>query len=146
MSKKTWITVAAVIVVALAGIIALVILQQTKQNTTTNEPSHNTTEPTTSRPTGGQGAEEPQTGEVVVMIQSFAFSPNNLTIKKGTTVTWTNNDEVQHTVTADDNSSGLDSKLLAKGESYQFTFDEVGSFGYHCKPHPQMTAIVTVVE
>ena len=80
-----------------------------------------------------------------VAIASFKFAPATLTVKKGTTVIWTNEDSVAHTVTSDTGSE-LGSELLGKGASYAYTFDTVGSFPYHCAPHPNMKATVTVIE
>lgn len=85
-----------------------------------------------------------------VSIENLSFSPAEITVKKGTTVTWTNNDNVGHTVTQDNGSTtsgpGLDSKVLNKGENYSATFDTVGTFKYHCSVHPHMTGTVTVTE
>ncbi len=79
-----------------------------------------------------------------VEIEDFAFQSDALTVKVGTTVVWTNKDKVAHTVTSD---AGLfDSGLFAKGESFSFTFTEVGVFSYYCIPHPYMKGTVTVVE
>ncbi|RME88605.1 MAG: hypothetical protein D6770_06610, partial [Anaerolineae bacterium] len=77
-----------------------------------------------------------------VTIQNFAFSPSSLEIKVGTTVTWTNMDSAPHTVTADDGS--FDSGTLRNGDSFSFTFNEAGTFAYHCSIHPYMTASITV--
>jgi plastocyanin len=77
-----------------------------------------------------------------VSIANFAFSPPSLTIKAGQTVTWTNNDSVAHTITADDNS--FDSGQVAPGATYQHTFAKAGTVSYHCSIHPSMTANITV--
>ena len=84
-----------------------------------------------------------------VTVQNFAFSPASITVKKGTTVTWTNQDATPHPVTEDDNTAGapgLDSKQLAKGETFSGTFNTVGTFTYHCSLHSNMTGTVTVTE
>jgi len=81
-------------------------------------------------------------GGTAVTIQGFAFDPKTLTVKVGTTVTWTNQDSVGHTVTLDDGSAG--SGTLQQGATFQQTFSKAGSFAYHCKIHPSMTATVTV--
>ena len=60
----------------------------------------------------------------------------------GTTVTWTNSDSTQHTVTADDGS--FDSGVLAQGQTFSHTFDTAGTIAYHCTIHPNMQATVTV--
>ena len=77
-----------------------------------------------------------------VSIVNFSFSSANLTITKGTTVTWKNNDGVTHTVTADDGS--FDSGSIVPGSSYSHTFAAAGTFAYHCNIHSTMTAKVTV--
>src|SRR5215207_3918984 len=64
--------------------------------------------------------------EATVDIQDFAFDSDRLEITVGTTVTWTNGGEAPHTVTADDESFGSDT--LNNGDSFSFTFDEVGEF------------------
>lgn len=99
--------------------------------------------------------------EVSMAIKDFKYEKSNIKIKKGTTVTWTNRDSVKHNVMQEhenDNDAHdapskdeekpdvLASRLLAKGESYSFTFNEVSSSPYHCSPHPYMKGSVTVVE
>lgn len=79
-----------------------------------------------------------------VTIQNFAFSPANITVKKGTKVTWTNKDSAAHTVTETDGQTGPNSGNLASGKSYNFTFDTVGTFKYNCSIHPEMIGTVTV--
>lgn len=81
--------------------------------------------------------------EVAVTIQNFAFSPKTVTVKKGTKVTWTNQDVASHTVTSDTGSE-LNSELLGKGESFSHVFETSGTFAYHCTPHPNMQATVVV--
>ncbi len=80
--------------------------------------------------------------EYAVDISGFAFDPVTLTIMEGDTVTWTNLDQVAHTVTADDMS--WDSGNLAHGESWSHTFDISGTWDYHCSIHPTMTGTVIV--
>jgi amicyanin len=78
-----------------------------------------------------------------VTIENFAFNPATITVKKGTTVTWTNKDSAAHTVTTD-SGSGPTSQLLNQGDSYTFTFNTAGTFNYHCQPHPNMKGTVIV--
>ena len=78
-----------------------------------------------------------------VTLEGFAFSPLELKIKKGSTVTWTNQDSVKHTVTSDSGSE-LSSALIKKGETYSNVFNELGTFSYHCTPHPSMKAKIIV--
>lgn len=77
-----------------------------------------------------------------VTIANFAFSPNSMTVSQGDTVTWTNNDAVSHTVTANDGT--WTSPLLAPGTSYTHQFNATGDFSYHCSVHPSMTGVVHV--
>ena len=78
-----------------------------------------------------------------VEISGFAFSPATLTIKKGDTVKWTNQDSTRHTVTSDSGSE-LDSQSLGNGQSYSHTFASAGTFNYHCALHPNMKAKIIV--
>jgi plastocyanin len=79
---------------------------------------------------------------MTVSIKNFAFDPPNATVAPGTTVTWVNNDQVPHTVTANDGA--FDSGTLQPGQSYSFAFDKPGTYAYHCNIHPDMTATVAV--
>lgn len=81
---------------------------------------------------------------VSISIDNFIYSPATLTVKKGTKVTWTNKDSAAHTVTAE--TEGPDSPLMKQNETYSYTFNNVGTFSYYCKPHPWMKASVIVTE
>lgn len=81
-----------------------------------------------------------------VSIANMAFNPADITVKKGTKVTWTNNDNIAHTVTESDNKGGPSSPEMAPGSSYSFTYDQIGTFSYHCSIHPDMTGTVTVTQ
>lgn len=84
---------------------------------------------------------------VNVEIKEHAYTPETITVKVGTTVTWTNQDGVRHDVVAtNSNSDGPNSELLAKGDSYSFTFNKVGTYDYYCTPHPYMKGKVVVTE
>lgn len=93
-----------------------------------------------------QTAESDAVATDKVSIQNFAFSPSVITVKAGTTVTWTNQDEVHHSVTVDSGSDGPNSQLFGKGESYSYTFTKAGTYKYHCMPHPYMHGTVIVTE
>jgi plastocyanin len=80
--------------------------------------------------------------DMTVSIQDFSFSPDQITVAPGTTVTWTNEGPSPHTTTADDGS--WDSGTLQQGEDFSFTFDKPGTYTYHCSIHPDMTASVKV--
>lgn len=82
-----------------------------------------------------------------VSIKDFAFSPAAITVKKGTKVTWTNNDSTRHSISPDTETAEFKaSELLSQGATYSVTFNTVGTFSYHCTPHPYMKASVTVTE
>lgn len=77
-----------------------------------------------------------------VTIQNMAFNPATLNVQVGTTVTWTNKDSATHRVVSD---TGLfNSGDLTTGMSYNYTFNQTGSFSYHCSIHPSMTGTVVV--
>lgn len=78
-----------------------------------------------------------------IKMSDYLFQPKTLTIKKGDTVTWINNDLASHTVTTDTGPE-LASDYLKNGESFSHTFTTVGNFSYHCEPHPYMKAIIIV--
>jgi len=77
-----------------------------------------------------------------INIDNFSFSPAVVTVKAGTTVTWTNRDDIPHTVVADDKS--FKSKVLDTGEKFTFTPTKPGTYGYFCSIHPKMTATLVV--
>ena len=81
-------------------------------------------------------------GPAAVAIADFAFSPPNLSVSAGTTVTWTNTDPLGHSVVAGDDSFA--SGDLAGGATFEFTFEEPGEYPYMCGIHPSMTGTVTV--
>jgi plastocyanin len=86
-------------------------------------------------------ATPPVSGGAGVSIKDFAYSPQSLTIKVGTTVTWTNKDDVTHSVTAD---SGVFNASIGPGETVSFTFTILGTYQYHCNPHPDMIGTIVV--
>jgi plastocyanin len=77
-----------------------------------------------------------------VQIANFTFKAPVTTVKPGTTVTWTNADDIPHTVVSKD---GLfKSKVLDTGDKFSFTFAKAGQFGYFCSLHPHMTGTIVV--
>jgi plastocyanin len=91
--------------------------------------------------TGSPGANE-------VWMQNIAFNPNVLNVSVGTTVKWTNKDNVNHTVTSGTptSPSGLfDSGTIAPNGTFSFTFSAAGTYPYFCRVHsPKMTGTVIV--
>jgi len=84
---------------------------------------------------GGEGA-------VKAEMRTMTFAPKRLEIAPGTTVTWTNNDQLVHTITADDGS--WDSGAIEPGKPWSHTFAQPGEVAFHCTPHPFMKAVVVV--
>jgi len=77
-----------------------------------------------------------------VKIDNFSFGPAELTVPVGTTVTWTNRDDIPHTVVSTDKV--FKSKVLDTDEKFSYTFAQAGSFPYFCSIHPKMTGKVVV--
>lgn len=91
-----------------------------------------------------QFADAYQPTPVQVSIEGFAFRPTMIIIPVGTTVRWTNNDSVQHTVT--DSQGAFDSGVLEPGQSFERSFDVPGNYSYICTIHPSMQGTVIVAE
>ena len=83
-----------------------------------------------------------QSASSEVKIDNFSFGPETLTVAAGTTVTWTNNDDVPHTVVSDDKV--FKSKALDTDDKFSYTFTKPGTYNYFCSVHPKMTAKVVV--
>ena len=78
-----------------------------------------------------------------IKIDNFSFGPATITIPAGSTVTWTNRDDVPHVVTSDDNKM-FKSKALDTDDHFSFTFAKPGTYNYYCAIHPKMTAKIMV--
>jgi plastocyanin len=90
----------------------------------------------------GVAAVRAEDAKAEVKIDNFAFSPAVLKVKKGTEVTWTNEDDIPHTVVAV--GSNLRSKTLDTDQTFVYRFDKVGTFNYICALHPHMKGQVVV--
>jgi len=78
----------------------------------------------------------------VIKIDNFSFTPATLTVPVGTTITWTNSDDIPHTVVSDDKT--FKSKVLDTDEKFSYTFTKPGTYSYFCSVHPKMTAKIVV--
>jgi plastocyanin len=87
-------------------------------------------------------ADQPNLPASSVAIDNFSFSPASITVPVGTTLTWTNRDDIPHTVVSDDKK--FKSKALDTDEKFSFTFTEPGTYSYFCSIHPKMVAKVIV--
>ena len=79
-----------------------------------------------------------------VKVDNFSFGPASLTVAIGTTVTWTNRDDIPHTVVSTDDAKAFKSKVLDTDQSFSFTFSKAGTYPYFCSIHPKMTGKVIV--
>ena len=81
-------------------------------------------------------------GNVTVIIENLAFSPETINVDAGTTVNWINRDFVSHTVTS--RTGIFDSGIMPRDAGYSYTFNETGDFEYYCTLHPNMVGHVIV--
>jgi plastocyanin len=108
--------------------------------TATTAPAPTNTVPAaTNTPSGPQAAVSITSGS-----SGFAFSPASMTIKAGTTVTWTNKTGAPHTVTSDSGDPASFNGSVGGGATFSFTFTTPGTYQYHCNIHPYMAATITV--
>ena len=105
--------------------------------------SSNTTTSSAANSTASGASQSPAAG--TINIRDMMFTPSQITIQKGGTVTWTNNDTTTHTVIDDlAGVGGPNSGDIAPGSNYSFTFLKTGSFQYHCSIHPSMRGTIVV--
>ena len=81
---------------------------------------------------------------VKVKIDNFSFGPVALTVPVGTTVTWTNRDDIPHNTVSTDDPKTFKSKVLDTDEKFSFTFSKPGTYPYFCSIHPKMTGKIIV--
>lgn len=90
--------------------------------------------------------QNPAVATQAVTIHNYAFSPQNITVKKNSTVTWTNQDLVGYTVTGDIGKTSPASQVIPQNQTYSFKFTALGLFRYHNSLDPNMVGTVTVTE
>ena len=84
----------------------------------------------------------PPAAAAEVKIDNFSFEPQTLSVAVGTTVTWTNRDDIPHTVVSTDGV--FKSKVRDTDETFSYTFTKAGTYSYYCSVHPKMTGQVVV--
>lgn len=131
MNKKILVVIIIVILVSVGGIYLL----QQKKNGQNYQP--NTNNPQTQ---SINSLPNDNLSNLDIIIKNFLFSPAELTIKAGDTVVWTNQDSMAHVIAG----SGFQSDTLNKGQSFSFTFNNVGTFDYICSIHPSMKGKIIV--
>ena len=87
------------------------------------------------------GAAHAYAEDTSITIDNFTFTPAELTVKVGTTVTWTNHDDIPHTIVS---AGKFRSKALDTDNSFSFTFTAAGDYKYFCSLHPHMTGMIKV--
>lgn len=134
--NKALVVIVIIIILAVGG---WLVFGSKNSNKTPNNSTGNTSQNSQSSSSSGQ----PSTG--AIGIRNMMFTPSQITVAKGGTVTWTNNDSTTHTVIDDlSNAGGPHSGDIAPGQTYSFTFNKTGSFQYHCSIHPSMRGTIVV--
>jgi len=85
---------------------------------------------------------QPSAADAAVKIDNFVFGPQTLTVPVGTTVTWTNTDDIPHTSVSTEGV--FKSKVLDTDEQFSYTFTKAGTYPYYCTIHPRMTGKIVV--
>ena len=98
-----------------------------------------------SNPTATTGPTTPTAQDEAVQMAELAFTPTSVIVTPGSTVTWTNNDSVPHTVSFGDGGP-QSSEIIDPGGTFEATFPETGSYAYVCTLHPEMVGVVEVVD
>jgi plastocyanin len=88
-----------------------------------------------------RAAEQKSTAQSI-SIDNFSFTPKEITVAAGTTITWVNRDDVPHTVVSPDKK--FRSKALDTDDQFSFTFTDAGTYSYFCSVHPVMTGKIIV--
>lgn len=142
MNNKIVIAAVASLVILIGVVVLMANSNNTATNTKTVEAPHNDSE----KP-HEEGADSAAQEENTVIYKGFAVSPKSITVKKGTTVTWTNQDDADHDVTPDTETADFKaSELFGKGETYKVTFNTPGTYSFYCSPHPYMKGTIVVTE
>jgi plastocyanin len=91
---------------------------------------------------GVKASDQPSAANAAVKIDNFVFGPQTITVSVGTTVTWTNVDDIPHTAVSTDGV--FKSKVMDTDEKFSYTFTKAGTYSYYCSVHPKMTGQIVV--
>ena len=142
--NKAIIAIVIVIILAIGGW-AIFGHKNSNNNSLYGNSNNNTPAATQPNNSGQQSSSTTNQPSATINIVNMMFTPSQVTIQKGQTVKWTNNDSTTHTVTDDlANTGGPNSGDVPPGTSYSFTFNNTGSFQYHCSIHPSMRGTIVV--
>jgi plastocyanin len=89
-----------------------------------------------------KASDQPSAANTAVKIDNFVFGPQTITVPVGTTVTWTNVDDIPHTAVSTDGV--FKSKVMDTDEKFSYTFTKAGTYSYYCSVHPKMTGQIVV--
>jgi plastocyanin len=89
-----------------------------------------------------KASDQPSAASTEVKIDNFVFGPQTITVPVGSTVTWTNKDDIPHTTVSTDGV--FKSKVMDTDEKFSFQFTKAGTYSYFCSVHPKMTGKVVV--
>ncbi len=143
MKKITGLLIGAIILISLAGCTTNQWTTQPRRPAPQQRPTPTPPTPVPTLPTT-QPQKEPTAGAHVtqnITIQNLKFTPSNVTIKIGTTVTWTNQDKSPHIIASNDKM--FNGNLHPKG-TFSYTFNKAGTYDYHCNIHRTMTGTIIV--
>lgn len=142
--KEVLIIILSVIFVAAIGIVLVLLFFIPQRDTRTiDTPNQQIQEKDIQENNNEEKQLEGTNNTINVTIGDYTYSPSRVVVKPGDTVIWTNQDSVQHDVAGDENFKG---PLLRRGQSFSYTFTEVGTYDYICTPHPYMTGTIVVEE
>lgn len=148
--KKNIVIIISIAVLVLAVVLVVMMMQNRDVSSPSQNDTNNSSQSSDTNNNNSSARDARETTTDKVSIKNSDFSPTKIIVKKGTTVTWTNEDSMGHNVVASDSSrtGGLpmDAPLLEKGQTFTHTFNEVGVFPYTCTPHPFMRGAVEVIE
>lgn len=130
--RRTLIGILAAVVILVIG--GIIVASKSGRPGTTAASSNGS-----SAPAGNSNAPP---GQVTIKHQNL-FTPSQISVQAGATVTWTNQDDRDHTVTVD-YGNGPDSGKIPPGGTYSYTFTNAGSYQYHCSIHPDMRGTIVV--
>lgn len=128
------------IILSITVLFALLVLSGCGSTINNSNSTNTPTKTETNKISTSSDSTQTSASASTVNIQNFAFNPATLSIKKGSTVTWTNNDSVPHQI----KSATFNSGQLSNGQSFSFTFNGVGTFDYSCAIHPSMLGKIIV--
>lgn len=140
MNTKRNLLLFSLLIIAVFLLTSCAAGQTTAVTTNQNEQTTASTKTTAATTTASSTAATTSAAGNTVSIENFAFAPDTLTVKAGTTVVWTNNDTAGHNIKSDI----FTSPTLAQGETFSFKFDTAGTFEYICGVHPSMKGKIIV--